>query len=68
MMAIIGGIFTVFGIADGTVYSITKRLCKRSGLGGVTGEGKSNGSHHKIVGNGTAEMYERRVEGGGLVY
>ena len=62
LLAIIGGIFTLFGIIDGSVYSITKRLCK-------TGRGSSHGSKRNgdLGGNGTSKMYPTAVSGG-LVY
>ena len=61
LLAIIGGVFTVFGIVDGSVYSITKRLCKKK-----KETRTSNGNDH-VGGNGTSKMYPPSVTGG-LVY
>ena len=57
--SIIGGVFTVFGIVDGSVHSITKRLCKKK-------KARSDNGDH-VEGNGTSKMYPPSVTGG-LVY
>ena len=62
LLAIIGGVFTVFGIVDGSVYSITKRLCKKK----KETRSSNNGDDH-VGGNGTSKMYPPSVTGG-LVY
>ena len=67
LLAIIGGVFTLFGIVDSSVYSITKRLCKRRGSSASSSKNGSSSNHHAEGGNGTSKMYPTSVTGG-LVY
>ena len=64
LLAIIGGVFTVFGIVDGCVYSFTKRLCKKKK---TTRNSNGTTTDHHLGGNGTSKMYPPSVTGG-LVY